>query len=153
MLCSVTRPDAVAAQLRRVLRPDGVLLVLEHCRSGHWLGPVRVRPLSRIDAPADRARVAAGPVDVVGVAWAPPGGVSAVDVAVEDQPWIPAELAAELAPASWRRWRARLALPPGVHTLRVRCTARTGAVVQDPAPRPPFPTGVTGHHSITVRSR
>jgi len=43
----------------------------------YWLprgwprGPVLVRPLSRIDTPADRGRVSAGPTDVLGVAWAP----------------------------------------------------------------------------------
>lgn len=37
VLCSVARPDAVAAQLRRVLRPGGTLLVIEHVRSPHPL--------------------------------------------------------------------------------------------------------------------
>lgn len=37
VLCSVARPDAVAAQLRRVLRPGGTLLVIEHVRSDHPL--------------------------------------------------------------------------------------------------------------------
>ncbi len=125
----------------------------------YWLprgwarGPVRVRPLSRIDAPAHRARVSAGPVDVVGVAWAPPGGVSAVDIAVDDGPWTTAELAAELAPASWRRWRVPITLPAGVHRLRVSCVARAGSQVQDPTPRSPFPTGASGHHTITVTAR
>src|SRR5690606_17686988 len=100
----------------------------------YWLprgwphGPIRVRPLSRIDAPSDNAQVAAGETDIVGVAWAPPGGVAAVHVAVDDQPWVPAELAAELAPAAWRRWRARIPLTPGGHRVRVRCIARDGTV-------------------------
>lgn len=33
VLCSVAQPHAVAAQLRRVLRPGGTLLIIEHVRS------------------------------------------------------------------------------------------------------------------------
>ncbi|MEJ7833423.1 MAG: molybdopterin-dependent oxidoreductase [Nocardioides sp.] len=123
----------------------------------YWLprgwsrGPVLVRPLSRIDTPADRGRVSAGPTDVLGVAWAPPGGVSAVQVAVGDEPWADAELADELAPAAWRRWRIRVALAPGQHRLRARCVAHDGTV-QDDTLRPPFPTGASGHHIITVNA-
>jgi DMSO/TMAO reductase YedYZ molybdopterin-dependent catalytic subunit len=126
-----------------------------HPNRDYWLprgwahGPVRVRSLSRIDAPTDRTQVAAGPTDVVGVAWAPPGGLTAVHLAVDDQPWTTAELATELAPAAWRRWRAQVALAPGQHRLRVRCVARD-RTIQDPTLRPPFPTGATGYHTIAV---
>lgn len=121
----------------------------------YWLprgwphGPIRIRPLSQIDRPDNNAKVTEGVVDVVGVAWAPPGGVEQVDVAVDDQPWITAELADELAPAAWRRWRVRVELPPGHHRLRARCLARD-QTMQDPAPRPPFPSGATGHHTVEV---
>lgn len=129
-----------------------------HPNRDYWLprgwarGPVRVRPLSRIDAPADHARVVAGDTEVLGVAWAPPSGVTAVLLSIDDEPWITAELAAELAPTAWRRWRAHLPLPPGKHQLRVRCIAGDGTA-QDPTPRAPFPTGASGHHTITVAAR
>jgi len=121
----------------------------------YWLprgwarGPVRVRPLSRIDAPVDRARVPVGQTDIVGVAWAPPAGVTEVHVAVDDQPWTSAELATELAPAAWRRWRTQVTLTAGQHQLRVRCIAQDGSL-QDAERRPPFPSGATGHHTSSV---
>ena len=43
VLCSVTSPPQVLAEVRRVLAPDGVLLLLEHvvAPQGHWLRPVQ----------------------------------------------------------------------------------------------------------------
>lgn len=120
-------------------------------RRGWTRGPLRVRPLSRIDHPADGSRVTAGALPVTGVAWAPPSGVREVHVAVDDGDWTPAELAAELAPTSWRRWRHPVDLAPGIHRIRVRCVAADGQV-QDAVLREPFPGGVTGHHTITVNT-
>lgn len=114
--------------------------------------PARIRPLSRIDNPTHHSTQSAGPITVTGVAWAPPHGVTKVEVAVDNQPWQPAELAAELAPAAWRRWRADLQLPPGTHELRVRATSRDGTV-QDATPQPPYPGGATGHHSVRITLR
>ncbi|HEX6075032.1 MAG TPA: molybdopterin-dependent oxidoreductase [Micromonosporaceae bacterium] len=116
-------------------------------RRGWPADPVRVRPMSRIDPPS--AASAGATVTVTGVAWAPPSGVAAVEVAVGDGPWRPAELAAELAPAAWRRWRARLDLPAGRHVVRSRATAATGEV-QDGRRRPPFPSGAGGYHEVSI---
>ncbi|MET9225620.1 molybdopterin-dependent oxidoreductase [Lentzea sp. NPDC003310] len=120
-----------------------------HAR-GWTRGPLPIRPLSRIDHLPRRTR--AGSVQVTGVAWAPPTGVQAVEVAVDDQDWQKAELAAELAPAAWRRWRAFLDLAPGVHRVRARCTTADGDV-QNSVPSPPFPIGASGHHTVTVTAR
>lgn len=116
-------------------------------RRGWPADPVRVRPMSRIDPPP--AASAGATVTVTGVAWAPPSGVAAVEVAVDDGPWRPAELAAELAPAAWRRWRAHLDLPAGRHVVRTRATAATGEV-QDGRSRPPFPSGAGGYHEVSI---
>jgi ubiquinone/menaquinone biosynthesis C-methylase UbiE len=44
VLCTVGDPEATAAEIRRVLRPDGRLLFLEHVRSdGPRLGPLQDR--------------------------------------------------------------------------------------------------------------
>lgn len=121
----------------------------------YWLprgwphGPAPVRPLSRIDTPVSGSRLTGRHLDVAGVAWAPPHGVEAVEIALDDQPWVLAELAAELAPAAWRRWRAHLPVSAGEHRVRVRCISRA-AGPQEAVPRLPFPTGASGHHSLRL---
>ena len=110
--------------------------------------PVAVRPMSRIDAPSDGATIN-GSFSVTGVAWAPPDGLSRVEVAVDDDDWRSAEMADNLAPAAWRRWRYPVELPVGAHRLRSRAVGRDGTV-QDATPRPPFPSGVSGYHTVQV---
>ncbi|MDH6522279.1 molybdopterin-dependent oxidoreductase [Streptomyces sp. SAI-090] len=133
------------------------LRLTEHPNPDYWLPrgwprePVPVRPLARIDRPAP-GRVPGPTVTCTGVAWAPPHGVTQVEVRVDGGPWQTAELAAELAPAAWRRWRLPLSLTPGEHTLQARCTSRDGTR-QSPVPRTPFPTGTSGHHTVTITAR
>ncbi|MFF7643860.1 molybdopterin-dependent oxidoreductase [Streptomyces canus] len=130
------------------------LRLAEHPNQDYWLPrgwprePVPVRPTARIDTPA-AGRLPGRPPGCAGVAWAPPHGVEAVEIRIDDGPWQPAELAGELAPAAWRRWRLPLALPPGRHTIQARCTAR-GGELQSPVPRAPFPTGASGYHTVTI---
>ena len=123
---------------------------------------VWMRPMARIDSPArngmpprlPRRGLArpAGPTTVVGTAWHPPHGVAAVEVRVDDGPWQSAELAREVSPSSWRRWRLDVSLDEGHHTLTARCTSRDGTV-QEERPSPPFPDGTTGHHQVRLRVR
>ena len=56
---------------------------------GYWIprgwskeGPIK--PQSRIDVPRGGVDLAAGPQPIAGVAWAPTGGISAVEVQVDD---------------------------------------------------------------------
>jgi DMSO/TMAO reductase YedYZ molybdopterin-dependent catalytic subunit len=112
---------------------------------------VGVVPQARIDTPVHRAHVSTV-VEVAGVAWAPPSGVAAVEVAVDDGPWQRAEIAGELAPLAWRRWRCGpLDLGVGSHRLRARAVAVDGTV-QEGRPRPYYPVGVGGYHIIKVRA-
>ena len=117
-------------------------------RRGWPREPVLVRPMSRIDAPEDGRRVV-GAVTLTGVAWAPPQGILRVEVAVDDGEWRSARLADELSPAAWRRWHYSADLPTGEHRIRTRAVANDGTT-QDAAPRPPFPSGVSGYHAVTV---
>jgi len=41
VFCSVPRPEVGLAEVRRVLREDGALRMLEHVRSESWYGPVQ----------------------------------------------------------------------------------------------------------------
>lgn len=124
-----------------------------------------IRPLSRIDAVGgarlpvgDDMRDQRGPlrvpaargVSIVGTAWAPAdGGVDAVQIQLDDGPWLDAELADVVAERSWRRWHLVTDLPAGHHRLAVRCRTATGRW-QDPEPTQPYPTGATGLHRVSV---
>jgi DMSO/TMAO reductase YedYZ molybdopterin-dependent catalytic subunit len=110
--------------------------------------PVPIRPMARIDTPTDGDR-SSSPVTVAGVAWAPTAGIERVEVSLDGHPWQPADLAAELAPSAWRRWRLIADLDPGTHRIQARAVSHTGDV-QDATPRPPFPTGASGLHTTDV---
>lgn len=130
--------DAVAGQ------PDP-----DYWTSRGWpSAPGHVRIGSRIDVPRDREMIHPGRVEIAGVAWAPPGGVRGVEIAVDGGPWQPARLAGELAPTAWRHWRQDWTATPGEHSLRVRAVGPAGPQVEQPAP--PYPHGATGYHTIRV---
>lgn len=125
--------------------------------SGYWAqkgwasrGPVKIA--SRIDVPT-RSVVEPGPVIVAGVAWAPPTGVSAVQVQINDGAWHKAELAETTGPDSWRQWVYEWeADEPGDYTLTVRATDANGRI-QTSRIAPPFPSGASGLHSVLVKVR
>jgi hypothetical protein len=108
-----------------------------------------VKTQSRIDVPADGARVRAGRVAVAGIAWAQHRGVGGVEVRVDDGPWQPARLGGEASIDTWRQWVFDWDAVPGPHRLAVRAADRTGAV-QTGEQAPPAPDGATGWHTIDV---
>jgi hypothetical protein len=110
-------------------------------------GPIKTA--SRIDAPRDGAKVAAGDVMVGGVAWAQHRGVSRVEVMVDNGSWLPATLGTGISRDTWYQWSAKVQLAPGRHQISVRATDGTGAV-QTSEVAPPAPDGATGYHSIRV---
>jgi len=112
-------------------------------------GPVRTQ--SRIDVPNGRSLPGPGPVPIAGVAWAPNIGIESVEVQVDDEPWVTAELSEPLSGDTWRQWQVMWDATPGLHRLRVRATDRTGAT-QPETLRPVAPDGATGWHTrrITV---
>ncbi|HEU5083130.1 MAG TPA: molybdopterin-dependent oxidoreductase [Acidimicrobiales bacterium] len=115
-----------------------------------WAKQAPVRTQSRIDVPRSGAEVAAGPVAVAGVAWAPDRGIRRVEVRVDDGPWEPARLGAVAGDATWVQWVHRWDAEPGEHVLRCRATDGTGET-QPAERRPPAPDGATGHHAVRVR--
>ncbi|MBX9388591.1 molybdopterin-dependent oxidoreductase [Streptomonospora halotolerans] len=110
-------------------------------------GPVKTQ--SRIDTPRAGASVGAGTVPVAGVAWAQNTGVSAVEVRVDDGPWLPARLAAEDTADTWRQWVLEWTARPGRHRLSVRARDRDGWW-QTAQEAPPAPDGASGHHTVEV---
>jgi DMSO/TMAO reductase YedYZ molybdopterin-dependent catalytic subunit len=116
-----------------------------------WSKEAPVKTASRIDVPSDGARLDPGPTVVAGVAWAPPRGVDRVEVQVDDGPWTEAELSSPLSGDAWVQWRARVELPAGSPSLRVRAVDAEGAE-QPPGPRPPAPDGAEGWHRVVVHT-
>ncbi|MEP7193929.1 MAG: molybdopterin-dependent oxidoreductase [Actinomycetota bacterium] len=121
---------------------------------GYWtprgwsaLGPVKTE--SRIDVPRSGDRVSAGKVAVAGIAWAQHRGIKAVEVRVDNGPWLQARLADEPTIDSWRQWLLPWQATRGNHTITVRATDSEG-VTQTAAEAPPAPDGATGWHTVTV---
>jgi DMSO/TMAO reductase YedYZ molybdopterin-dependent catalytic subunit len=109
-----------------------------------WAKEAPIKTESRIDVPRG-GTLAAGPVTVAGVAWAPTRGISRVEVQVDDGPWHMAELGTVASKNTWALWRLTWDATPGDHRLSVRATDGTGAV-QTAEISPPPPDGATGYH-------
>ncbi|HEY3336414.1 MAG TPA: molybdopterin-dependent oxidoreductase [Candidatus Limnocylindrales bacterium] len=114
-----------------------------------WAKEAPILTQSRIDVPNRNARVAAGPVAVAGVAWAPDRGVSRVEVQVDDGDWQDATIATPLGPQTWVQWKLAWQATAGNHTLTVRATDGLGEVQTDTVTRPD-PDGARGYHRIAV---
>jgi len=119
---------------------------------GYWIprgwskeGPIKTQ--SRIERPKHNSRIDAGPFTLGGVAWAPTLGITAVEVQVDDGPWVLAELAESLSDNSWRLWKLDIDVAPGQHTARVRATDGTG-YTQTSERSNPRPDGATGWHIV-----
>jgi len=115
-----------------------------------WSQQAPVKTASRIDVPQSGATVPAGTVVVAGVAWATHRGVDAVEVQVDNGPWVPAVLATSDTPDTWRMWSYAWPATSGQHTLTVRCTDGTGTL-QTPVVQDVIPNGASGYHSIQVQ--
>src|SRR5690606_26591039 len=110
-------------------------------------GPIKTQ--SRIDTPRAGQTVGPGERVVAGVAWAPNVGIERVEVQVDDEPWVEAELSEPLGDEAWRQWRVGWVATPGRHVIKVRATDRNG-VTQTDASAPPAPDSATGWHTIRV---
>ncbi|WP_238993433.1 molybdopterin-dependent oxidoreductase [Nocardioides caldifontis] len=108
-------------------------------------GPVKTQ--SRIDVPVANHRVTSGPVVVAGVAWAQHTGVEAVEVRLDGGAWTPVELGRVPSVDTWVQWSGTIEVEPGVHTLAVRATDRSG-YTQTGVQRDVVPDGATGWHTI-----
>ena len=112
-----------------------------------WAKEAPILTQSRIDVPRQGTRVAAGGIEVAGVAWAPTRGVSRVEVELDESGmWTPAQLSVPLSTASWVQWRANVEAGAGQHTLRVRATDGTGETQTAERTRP-APDGARGWHT------
>ena len=114
-----------------------------------WSAKAPIKTQSRIDVPRSGQRVAAGAVNVGGVAWAQHRGIKAVEVRIDDGPWQPATLGVAYSNDTWRLWTYSWQATPGSHTITARATDNTGAVQTEQIAAPP-PDGASGWPSISV---
>lgn len=108
-------------------------------------GPIKTQ--SRIDKPKSGETLPAGSVVAAGVAWAPTRGIARVEVQVDEDPWVEAELTEPLSEDAWVQWKAELAVGSGSHLLKVRATDGDGITQTSDLARP-APDGATGWHTI-----
>lgn len=108
-------------------------------------GPVKTE--SKIEVPGNGSEVKAGPMRVGGYAWAQHTGISAVEVRVDGNSWVPAELGGVPGNDTWVQWAATVDVPKGDHTLAVRATDKSG-YTQTAARVDVIPDGATGWHTI-----
>lgn len=113
-----------------------------------WAKEAPVKTQSRIDTPLE-GRIPARPRAIAGVAWAPHRGVDRVEVRIDENEWIEAELSSEISDNSWRQWKFDWDPAPGRYRLQVRATDGDG-ITQTDIRRPPAPDGATGWHTIHV---
>lgn len=114
-----------------------------------WAAQGPIKTQARIDTPRGRGELAAGPVAVAGVAWAPHRGISAVEVRVDEGPWQSATLAPTVSADTWVQWVWQWPATAGEHVLQVRATDGTGET-QPQQRQPVAPDGATGWHSVRV---
>ena len=110
-------------------------------------GPIRIA--SRIDTPDMLREFPAGRRAIAGVAWAQTRGIARVEVRVDDEDWVEAQLSPEVDADVWRQWVLPYDFSPGRHVLTVRATSADGEV-QTEERAAPFPAGATGWHSVEV---
>ena len=123
---------------------------------GYWIprgwskrGPIKTQ--SRIDVPRKSSVIDPGPTAIAGVAWAPSRAIEKVEVQVNEEPWVEAELSRETTINSWRQWMVTWNATPGRHQVRVRATDGTGTTQTSDISNP-APDGATGWHTIQVRA-
>lgn len=121
---------------------------------GYWIplgwakdGPILTQ--SRIDVPAGGSNLAAGRINLAGVAWAPDRGIKGVEVKIDNGSWQPAEISQPISKATWVQWLMPWTAVAGPHSIEVRTTDGTGTVQTDQISLP-APDGARGHHRITV---
>jgi DMSO/TMAO reductase YedYZ molybdopterin-dependent catalytic subunit len=115
-----------------------------------WDEQAIVKTMSRIDRPADGAALAAGSVQVAGIAFAGARRISGVELSWDGgHSWSPAVLQTEFSPYAWRFWQLTTSLSAGHYNVSVR--ARDGeGTLQTSRSTPTLPNGADGYHTITI---
>jgi DMSO/TMAO reductase YedYZ molybdopterin-dependent catalytic subunit len=131
--------------------------VIDHPAAGYWVdrgwSPTAIpQTTSVIDTVAvDKSDLQkTGIMPLGGIAWSGERGISKVEVQVDNQPWVTADLRSPaISPLTWVQWRYDWKPAPGSHTVQVRATDGAGAL-QDPTSSDPAPEGATGIDAVSI---
>ncbi|HMJ76055.1 MAG TPA: molybdopterin-dependent oxidoreductase [Iamia sp.] len=115
-----------------------------------WAKEAPVKTQSRIDVPRNRANVMAGLVPIAGVAWAPSRGIQKVEVRIDGDDWMEADLGRVASDDTWVQWHVGWQAEAGDHEIQVRATDGDGET-QGEDPVAPIPDGAEGWHTRQVR--
>jgi len=111
------------------------------------LAPIKMQ--TRIDSPRGLDRIPVGMTAIGGSAWAQPIGIDYVEVRIDDEDWVKADMATEVSNSTWRTWSFIWDATPGRHTVTARAISNDGSI-QTADRSEPLPDGATGHHSVVV---
>ncbi|WP_232677351.1 molybdopterin-dependent oxidoreductase [Nocardioides sp. R-C-SC26] len=117
----------------------------------NWDTVAPIKPSARIDTPRALTTLDPGEVLVGGVAWAQNNdGVTKVQVQIDGDGWVDAELGPDVNDVYWRQWYYQWTdAKPGSHKIAARVVDGEGEV-QTAARAEPFPGGSSGIHTFLV---
>jgi len=120
--------------------------ILAYWTGRGWSEQAPIKTQSRIEVPRT-GRAMAGEVKVAGTAWAQHTGIEKVEVRLDGNAWVPCELGRVPGNDTWVQWQTTVEAEPGIHTLAVRATDKSG-YTQTPVETEVAPNGATGWHTI-----
>jgi DMSO/TMAO reductase YedYZ molybdopterin-dependent catalytic subunit len=130
-------------------------IVLGYWEDRGWSDVAAVRTNSQIWHPddSDTLKIGQGEVVVYGFAYAAPREIVKVELGINEEQWIEAELLKGPTPLTWTQWSVVWQASPGVYSLGVRATDSEG-FTQFPTgigmPQSAFPDGTSAIHDIVV---
>lgn len=86
-------------------------------------------------------------IPIGGIAHAGSRGISKVELKIDDNDWVEAQLRKPISDVTWVIWRYDWPYAQGSHTFTVRCTDGEGAL-QKEVNQGPGPGGATGWHRV-----
>jgi DMSO/TMAO reductase YedYZ molybdopterin-dependent catalytic subunit len=131
-----------------------IQLTTREAVDGYWIplgwakdGPILTQ--ARIDVPESGARLAAGPIAIAGIAFAPDRGISGVEIRIDGGDWQKATISEPISTATWVQWTLPWTATAGHHEIEVRAIDGSGEVQTDQK-SDPAPDGARGHHVVRV---
>ena len=115
----------------------------------NWTREGKVKIISRIDFPKNKATVRGSKTVIRGIAFAGDRGIQYVQVSTDgERSWSLARLEKPLSPYSWVFWSFPMKLPRrGRYSIAVRAADQYSGIQRD-GQRDPFPSGTSGIHRI-----